>query len=629
MSVSPMRFKAVFLSRPLPLANRLPLRMFLSRDFSLKDLMPARLPLASGRRSRSLGHLRGNQAALAFLGLAASLLAGCDSPTTPGAFTNTRAYAPLSQRMRVFLSEAGTSPSAPILIRSYKKEAELEIWKMNGSGRYVHLKTYPMCRWSGQLGPKVREGDRQVPEGFYAITPAQMHPNSHYYLSFDVGYPNTFDRAWGRSGGSIMVHGVCSSAGCFSMTDEQIQEIYALVREAFAGGQRAIQMQSYPFHMTAQNLAKYRLDPNIAFWRQLKEGSDHFEITRQEVIVGVCDRHYVFNALPTTGSFDPVGPCPPLRRNPEEETAVEARSKHDEEKILDYAAHGVKPVHTVYADGGQHPSFASRRGEVSRPEALAQAPVDYDVEESKATLKAESKTKKGKMTSVLAAHVEAPAQGAQGIASAQVVPASGLGARSGAQTGAIVGTAQVAPAQATGQETNRETNQASATPATQAASNSFFSFGGLFGGKAAEPATPANAAQPIVAATAAVPAGATTQSALPQSAPLQTATSQAAAGTPANVTKVLPPTGRMQPHAGPQSTVAPHRPALPVTSDVTASIKSAPSAKALPAKKLDEGKPAAPRDGVAAQKSVLVTPPQGTASQGLQPAAATLAVADH
>jgi len=623
MSVSPMRFKADFLSRPLPLANRLSLRMFLSPDFSLKDLMPARLPSDSGRRSRSPGSLRGNQAALAFLGLAASLLAGCDSPTTPGAFSNTRAYAPLSQRMRLFLSEAGTSPSAPILIRSYKKEAELEIWKMNGSGRYVHLKTYPMCRWSGQLGPKVREGDRQVPEGFYSITPAQMHPNSHYYLSFDVGYPNTFDRAWGRSGGSIMVHGVCSSAGCFSMTDEQIEEIYALVRESFAGGQRAIQMQSYPFHMTAQNLAKYRLDPNIAFWRQLKEGSDHFEITRQEVLVGVCERHYVFNALPATGSFDPTGPCPPLRRNPEEENAVEARVKHDEEKVIDYAAHGVKPVHTVYADGGQHPSFASRRGEVSRPEALAQAPVDYDVEESKAFLKADAKTKKGKAAPVLAAHAEAPAQD---MASAQVEPATGPGARSGAPTGAVVGNGQVAPAQATGQETN----QASAAQATQATSNSFFSFGGLFGGKSAEPATPANAAQPVVAATAGAPVGSTTQSALPQSATSQAAVSQAAAGSSANAAKVVPPMGRPQPHAGPQSAAAPQRQTLSVTPDVTASIKSAPSTKALPAKKPDEGKPAAPRDGGTTQKSVLLAPAEGTASQGgLQPAAATLAVADH
>ena len=163
------------------------------------------------------------------------------------------------------MEDKGTKQRAPILIRAYKKEAELEIWKMKDDGRYTLLKTYPMCRWSGQLGPKTREGDRQVPEGFYTITPGQMNPNSNYYLSFNVGYPNAYDKAHDYTGGDIMVHGVCSSAGCFSMTDQQIAEIYAIARDSFGGGQHAIQMQSLPFHMTAENLAKYRLDPNIEF----------------------------------------------------------------------------------------------------------------------------------------------------------------------------------------------------------------------------------------------------------------------------------------------------------------------------------------------------------------------------
>ena len=125
----------------------------------------------------------------------------------------------------------GTTASAPTLIRTYKKEAEFEIWKKKSDGQYALLKTFPMCRWSGQLGPKLREGDHQVPEGFYTITPGQMNPNSAYYLSFNVGYPNAFDRAWDRTGGTIMVHGICSSAGCYSMTDAQIAEIYAIARE--------------------------------------------------------------------------------------------------------------------------------------------------------------------------------------------------------------------------------------------------------------------------------------------------------------------------------------------------------------------------------------------------------------
>ena len=123
-----------------------------------------------------------------------------------------------------------------------------------------------------------------------------MNPNSHYYLAFNVGYPNAYDRAYGRTGGNVMVHGVCSSAGCFSMTDEQVADIYAIARNSFAGGQREIQLQSYPFHMTAENMAKFRLDPNIDFWKNLKDGSDHFEVTKNEPSVLVCGKHYVFDA---------------------------------------------------------------------------------------------------------------------------------------------------------------------------------------------------------------------------------------------------------------------------------------------------------------------------------------------
>jgi hypothetical protein len=219
-----------------------------------------------------------------------------------------------------------------------------------------------------------------VPEGFYEITPGQMNPNSNYYLSFNVGYPNAYDRAHGYYGGSIMVHGACSSAGCFSMTDQQIAEIYSVAREAFAGGQREIQMQSLPFHMTVDNLAKYRLDPNIAFWKELKTGSDNFDVTGQEVAVDVCNGHYVFNAESADGrSFDPTGACPPLKRDAVVEDEVLAKQKRDDARIAELVAEGVPPVHTVYADGGQNPSFASRQGDVSRPDALAQGPVDVAI----------------------------------------------------------------------------------------------------------------------------------------------------------------------------------------------------------------------------------------------------------
>jgi hypothetical protein len=229
-----------------------------------------------------------------------------------------------------------------------------------------------MCRWSGQLGPKKREGDRQVPEGFYTITPGQMNPNSNYYLSFNVGYPNAYDRAWDRTGGSIMVHGICSSAGCYSMTDEQIGEIYAIAREAFNAGQREIQMQSYPFRMTAENLAKHRLDPNIAFWKELKNGADHFEVTKAEVPVLVCDKRYVFGAH-AAGDVSSRGPCPALHRDEATEAAVAERASQDDTAVAQLVAKGVKPIRLVYEDGGQNPVFAGKY-DVSRPDALASAP---------------------------------------------------------------------------------------------------------------------------------------------------------------------------------------------------------------------------------------------------------------
>jgi murein L,D-transpeptidase YafK len=316
------------------------------------------------------------------LGLAASaaaLAAGCDDQMASG--PSGRSLRPIPNDTIALMEQKDTTPSAPVLIRTYKKEAEFEIWKLTSSGRYALLKTYPMCRWSGQLGPKVREGDRQVPEGFYTITPGQMNPNSNYYLSFNVGYPNSFDRAWGRTGGNIMVHGICSSAGCFSMTDNQIAEIYAIAREAFNGGQREIQMQSYPFHMTAENLAKYRLDPNIAFWKQLKTGADHFEVTKTEPAVGVCAKHYVFDAKPEHGSLEASAPCPTLQRDDEVETAVAEKQSKDDAAVAELVKQGVKPIETVYIDGGQNDSFHHRVADVSAPEALENAPQEIALDE--------------------------------------------------------------------------------------------------------------------------------------------------------------------------------------------------------------------------------------------------------
>ena len=278
---------------------------------------------------------------------------------------STRHLAPIPPATLALMSAKGVSAADPILMRAYKKESEIELWKRGADGSYALLKTYPMCRWSGQLGPKTREGDRQAPEGFYAVTPASMNPNSSLYLSFNLGYPNEYDRSLGRTGAHLMVHGSCSSRGCFAMTDEAISELYAVVREAFAGGQRAVQFQSYPFRMTPENLARHRQDPNIAFWRNLKEGSDRFEVTRAEPVVGAAGGRYVFDA---GGDEATAG-------------AVARKQADDERRVAALVASGTPAVRLVYEDGGQHRAFRETMmamgdglGEVSRPEALAAGP---------------------------------------------------------------------------------------------------------------------------------------------------------------------------------------------------------------------------------------------------------------
>ena len=308
---------------------------------------------------------------------ATALLAGCDESYLDAA--SGRSEHPISSETLAEMAKIDTMPSSPALIRAYKKEAELEIWKMKSDGTYALLKTYPICRWSGQLGPKKREGDMQVPEGFYSIEPTQMNPNSHYYLSFNVGYPNAYDRAYGRTGGNVMVHGVCSSAGCFSMTDEQINDIYTIARDAFRGGQREIQLQSYPFHMTADNLAKYRLDPNIDFWMELKNGSDHFEVTKSEPSVIVCNKHYVFGAT-ADDAVSATGRCPTLHRDDDVEAAVVEKESKDEAKVAELVASGVKPIRTIYADGGQNSVFAGYK-DTSNPDALVAGPQDIVLDE--------------------------------------------------------------------------------------------------------------------------------------------------------------------------------------------------------------------------------------------------------
>ena len=256
-------------------------------------------------RALALGRLRGVLAAA----VAACALAACsNAPTLPPA------EQPLSKETLSLLGRKGMDLSAPIFIRIFKEESELEVWKQRADGRYYHFKTYPICNWSGDLGPKVTQGDKQAPEGFYKVARGQMNPNSQFHLAFNLGYPNAYDRSLGRTGDFVMVHGKCKSAGCYAMTDALIEEIYALVREAIAGGQDSFQVHAFPFRPTEAKLAQHKSNQWHGFWQVLRQGYDHFEATRVPPNIAVCERRYVVNVKMPATPVAADGFCPHFER---------------------------------------------------------------------------------------------------------------------------------------------------------------------------------------------------------------------------------------------------------------------------------------------------------------------------
>ncbi|OLP60100.1 hypothetical protein BJF93_09315 [Xaviernesmea oryzae] len=264
----------------------------------------------------------------------------------------------LSSTIKSEMARKGTTPESPVLVRIFKQESELEIWKADKSGNFALFKTYPMCRWSGKLGPKTKIGDRQAPEGFYAVSASQLNPKSQYYVSFNLGYPNRLEQALGYTGEALMVHGACSSSGCYAMTDKGIGEIYAIVAKALDSGQPSFQVQAYPFRMTAQNMAAHKGDPNMPFWRTLKEGYDAFTITRRPPKVSACGGRYVFNRNFTAGEPDsPVASCPPSTDMLD--ATLSARLQTEESKVDAALAADLPASSTMsaYVDGGMHKSF--------------------------------------------------------------------------------------------------------------------------------------------------------------------------------------------------------------------------------------------------------------------------------
>ena len=202
------------------------------------------------------------------------------------------------------LKTQGLALGAPVFLRIFKLEHELEIW-MEKDGRYQLFATYPICLWSGRLGPKLAEGDRQAPEGFYAVTKEELNPNSRWHRSFSLGFPNEFDRAQGRTGSFIMVHGGCQSIGCFAMTNDVVDEIWRLVTAALDSGQPAFNVQVFPFRMAEKNLAARKSDQWSNFWADLKKGYDAFERTHVPPVVSVCGGRYVVTEA-TPGSSPPA-----------------------------------------------------------------------------------------------------------------------------------------------------------------------------------------------------------------------------------------------------------------------------------------------------------------------------------
>ncbi len=190
------------------------------------------------------------------------------------------------------LAALGLRYGAPVFMRVFKREKLLELWMKGEGGTYVHVRDYPICTYSGALGPKQREGDQQAPEGFYRVRVGQMNPRSSYHLSFDLGYPNAYDRAHRRTGSYLMVHGSCVSIGCYAMGDAAIEEIWSLAAAALRNGQDAFEVHAFPFRPTDEALAAERDSPWHAFWRELQPAYDAFERTRTPPRIRVDGTRY-------------------------------------------------------------------------------------------------------------------------------------------------------------------------------------------------------------------------------------------------------------------------------------------------------------------------------------------------
>lgn len=219
--------------------------------------------------------------------------AGVDFPTSARA---EKSILSVESSLKKALSKLGLEYGAPIFIRVFKDPGVLEVWVESIDGTYVNFKNYDICTFSGSLGPKLKQGDFQSPEGFYFVNASRLNPWSRYHLSFNLGYPNKYDRIHGRTGSALMVHGNCVSIGCFAMTDAYINEIYALGVAALRSGQPYFRVHSFPFKLESSALSKYSSSQWYSFWLNLKEGYDYFNKHKHPPNVEVSNGRYVFGA---------------------------------------------------------------------------------------------------------------------------------------------------------------------------------------------------------------------------------------------------------------------------------------------------------------------------------------------
>ncbi len=257
-------------------------------------------PAASMAAAASPGSFPGVANALAAV---TASIGGANAAVTPGQ--------PSAEVLPDDNAQGGFKKGSPAYVRIFKKEGVLELWLKRGDN-YALYKSYPVCKWSGQLGPKTRQADYQSPEGFYSVSARQLNPNSHYHLAFDIGYPNAYDRRQGSTGSAVMVHGDCKSVGCFAMTNNGIDEIYGIVEAALRNGQREVPVHIFPFRMTEEAIARESspkqfmafLTPVNAqpqrdwsgFWRNLKEGYDMFQRSHVPPVAYACGDRYDFGA---------------------------------------------------------------------------------------------------------------------------------------------------------------------------------------------------------------------------------------------------------------------------------------------------------------------------------------------